>query len=102
MAKLLGESIIEKMEKIIKEGTSRLNEDISGTIIIDRDVAVGLMVNSIKSTLTRSYMEKVLSSIGFFEKYGLENGYNLNLIKEAFMSMEEKEIRKVLDMMSRD
>lgn len=101
MKKMLGESIVEKMDKIIKEGTSRLNENELGTVTVDKDVAVGLMTKFIKDKMTRSYMEKALSSIGFFEKYNLEGGYDLNSIKDAFNSMEEQEIRRILNMMSK-
>lgn len=92
------ESIVNKLHTIINEGMVNFSSE---EIAIDKNTAVGLMINFIKNTSTRSSMEKALKSIDFFSNYVLEDGYTLNTIEGAFKEMEGGEIKEILNLMSK-
>lgn len=98
------ESIVNKMSEIINEGSSKLkkkviNEDLEGLdskLYIQKDVVIGLLIYLIKNKNYRRRIENILKQMEFLKKNGLEDGYDLDSIKEAFKTLNDEEANSIL------
>ncbi len=65
-------------------------------ISLDRGDVVDIILSFIKDKQYRRRVESSMEEIGFFEKYGLEDGYDLNSIKLALNQAEEEDLKFIL------